>query len=424
MKAKPRSNASRSQGTGSPRLVVRKKTQAGTTQSSAPERSRPSRHGFKGAGRPRPDKEERFSGAGRAERDARPARSTRPTRGKEERFSGEGRVERDARPARAARPTRGKEERPTTRPTRPTSDRFTKARPAVAVRTKDVPYGVKRTPRFKPEPQTKNVPEEHYAIALDEEQTPEESPELIYGRQGVLAALKSERQLNRIWIVEQLRYDNRFLALLDQAKAKGTVIDVVDRERLDHTCEGANHQGVAAQVAAYHYWELEDLVTHALTSYRPVIVVAEGLEDPQNLGSLIRSCEAMGVQGLILPQRRAVGVTATVAKVSAGAIEHLPISRVVNLRQALERLKEAGFWIVGTDANADKEIYEIDLAGPTVVVIGSEHKGLSLLIQKSCDLIASIPIAGKTPSLNAAVAGAVVIYELQRQRQSQRLDLT
>ncbi len=251
-----------------------------------------------------------------------------------------------------------------------------------------------------------------------------DDPELIYGRHGVLEVLKATRPLNRVWVVETLRYDNRFLSLLDQAKSRGVPIDVVTRERLDRLAGGGNHQGIAAQVAAYQYWELTDLITKAQeTTPKPLLVIAEGLEDPQNLGSLIRSCEAMGVQGLIVPQRRAVGVTATVAKVSAGAIEHLAISRVVNLRQALEQLKEAGFWIVGTSSEANKSLQEVDLTGPVALVIGSEHKGLNLLTQTTCDLVCSIPLAGKTESLNAAVAGAVAIYEAVRQRKSQWLHL-
>ncbi len=244
-----------------------------------------------------------------------------------------------------------------------------------------------------------------------------ESPDLIYGRHTVLTVLNSDRQINKIWITPQLRQDRRFYQLLRSAKSQGTVIDEVSTQRLDSLVKGANHQGVVAQVAAYNYWELADLIAEAKkNSQSPIIIIADGIEDPQNLGAIIRTAEAMGVQGLIIPQRRAVGITSTVLKVSAGAVEHLPIVRVVNLSKALEKLKEAGFWIYGTAGESGKFLHTINFSGGVGLVIGSEGKGLSKLTRRCCDELLAIPLSGKTPSLNASVATAIAIYEVCRQQ--------
>lgn len=249
--------------------------------------------------------------------------------------------------------------------------------------------------------------------------TPEnqEADDLLYGRRVVLTAMEEERQLNRIWVVNRLRYDPRYHTLLEKAKANGTVIDEVDDLRLDQITSKANHQGIAAQMSPYDYIELADLIEKAKSKSRhPVIVIAEGITDPHNLGAIIRTAEAMGCQGVVIPQRRAAGVTSTVMKVAAGALEYLPVARVVNLNRALEELKAAGFWLYGTAAKTGKSLHTINLTGAIGLVIGSEGEGLSLLTQKSCDELVSIPLAGKTPSLNASVAAAMAIYEVYRQR--------
>lgn len=249
--------------------------------------------------------------------------------------------------------------------------------------------------------------------------TPEnqEADDLLYGRRVVLTAMEEERQLNRIWVVNRLRYDPRYHTLLEKAKANGTVIDEVDDLRLDQITNKANHQGIAAQMSPYEYIELADLIEKAKgRSRHPVIVIAEGITDPHNLGAIIRTAEAMGCQGVVIPQRRAAGVTSTVMKVAAGALEYLPVARVVNLNRALEELKAAGFWLYGTAAKTGKSLHTIKLTGAIGLVIGSEGEGLSLLTQKSCDELVSIPLAGKTPSLNASVAAAMALYEVYRQR--------
>lgn len=246
-------------------------------------------------------------------------------------------------------------------------------------------------------------------------QSPEDS-DLIYGRHPVLTALESERGLNRIWITTRLRYDHRFHHLLLQAKENGTVIDEVEPRRLDQITDQANHQGIAAQVAPHAYIELPDLIAQAKSVTDPVIVVAEGITDPHNLGAIIRTAEAIGAQGLVIPQRRASGITSTVVKVAAGALENFSVARVVNLSRALEELKEAGFWIYGTASTASEALHTVQFTGPIVLVIGSEGEGLSMLTQRSCDVLVSIPLLGKTPSLNASVAAGMALYEIYRQR--------
>lgn len=243
-----------------------------------------------------------------------------------------------------------------------------------------------------------------------------EDSDLIYGRHPVLSALESQRGLNRIWITARLRYDPRFHHLLLQAKENGAVIDEVEPKRLDQITDGANHQGIAAQISPYSYIELHELIAQSKTVNDPVIVVAEGITDPHNLGAIIRTAEAIGAQGLVIPQRRAAGITSTVVKVAAGALENFPVARVINLGRALEELKEAGFWIYGTAVTGSEPLHTVNFSGAIVLVVGSEGEGLSMLTQRSCDVLVSIPLLGKTPSLNASVASGMALYEIYRQR--------
>ncbi|MEG4083116.1 23S rRNA (guanosine(2251)-2'-O)-methyltransferase RlmB [Microcoleus sp. POL10_C6] len=244
-----------------------------------------------------------------------------------------------------------------------------------------------------------------------------DTDDMIYGRHAVQAALETNQVLNRIWVVPHLRYDPRFHSLLTEAKANGSIIDEVDDLRLDYITRKANHQGVAAQVSAYEYLDLSELIAKAKSACEdPVIVVAEGLNDPHNLGAIIRTAEALGSQGMVIPQRRAVGITSAVRKVAAGALESLPVARVVNLNRALEELKEAGFWIYGTAAGVGQSVETVKFSGPTVLVVGGEADGLSLLIQRGCDGLVSIPLRGHTPSLNVSVATGMALYEIYRQR--------
>ncbi len=259
------------------------------------------------------------------------------------------------------------------------------------------------------------------------EVTEEEATDYLYGKHSVFTAIENERQINRIWVLSKLRHHPAFFTLIAQAKANGTTIDEVDAQRLSYLANGGNHQGIVAQVAPHDYLELEELIERALAaSEQPIVVVLDGITDPQNLGSIVRSAEALGVQGVVIPQRRAVGITSTVLKVAAGALEYLPVARVVNLSRALSQLKDAGFWIYGTTADAEQPIYQVDFTDrrPIVIAIGSEGEGLSLLTQKGCDHLVSIPLTGKTPSLNAANAAAMCLYEISRQRLSNMLRLS
>ncbi|MFO5494957.1 MAG: 23S rRNA (guanosine(2251)-2'-O)-methyltransferase RlmB [Cuspidothrix sp.] len=248
------------------------------------------------------------------------------------------------------------------------------------------------------------------------ETTSTEDNDLIYGRHPVLTVLEGERHINRLWITTRLRYDPRFHHLILQAKDNGAVIDEVEPRRLDQITGGANHQGVAAQIAPYDYIELEDLISKAKSVTDPVIVVADGITDPHNLGAIIRTAEAIGAHGLVIPQRRAAGITSTVVKVAAGALETFPVSRVVNLGRALEQLKEEGFWIYGTAVTGSEPLQTVKFSGPVVLVVGGEGEGLSMLTQRSCDVLVSIPLHGKTPSLNASVATGMALYEIYRQK--------
>ncbi len=252
----------------------------------------------------------------------------------------------------------------------------------------------------------------------------EEDSDLLYGRHTVLTALENQRSLNRLWITSRLRYDPRFLSLIAQAKDSGTVVDEVDPKRLDQITNRANHQGVAAQVAPYSYSELGELIAKAKSSSeQPVIIVADSINDPHNLGAIIRTAEAIGAQGLVIPQRRAVGVTSTVMKVAAGALETFGVARVVNLSRALEELKAEGFWIYGTAASGSELLHTVKFSGAIALVVGSEGEGLSLLTQRCCDVLVSIPLAGSTPSLNASVATGMALYEIYRQRWGTKLHL-
>lgn len=250
----------------------------------------------------------------------------------------------------------------------------------------------------------------------------EDSDDTIYGRRTILAALESGRTLNRIWVLSHLRYDSRFHSLLDQAKRKGTVIDEVDSRRLDFLTHHANHQGIAAQAASHEYLELADLILQAkAATSTPVLVALDSMTDPHNLGAIIRTAEALGAQGIVIPQRRAVGITSAVAKVAAGALEAIPVARVVNLNQALKQLKEDGFWIYGLSSEAKEPIHQLKLIDAIVLVVGAEGEGLSLLTQRHCDVLTSIPLQGKTASLNASVASGMALYEAFRQRWLQRV---
>ncbi|PSN11930.1 23S rRNA (guanosine(2251)-2'-O)-methyltransferase RlmB [filamentous cyanobacterium CCT1] len=259
----------------------------------------------------------------------------------------------------------------------------------------------------------------------DEGDDRQDEIDLIYGRHAVEAALQAQRPLNRVWVNDRIRYDPRFLSLIDEAKASGAVIDEVDTKRLNQITGGANHQGIAAQAAAHTYHDLDEMIETALGAAKvPVIIAADSITDPHNLGAIIRTAEALGAQGMVIPQRRAAGVTATVAKVAAGALEHLPVARVVNLKRALDTLKEKGFWIYGLSSEASQPVHRTTFDRPTVIVVGAEGSGLSLTVQQSCDSLVSIPLRGTVPSLNASVATGMALYEIYRHQWVAQLQIS
>jgi 23S rRNA (guanosine2251-2'-O)-methyltransferase len=231
----------------------------------------------------------------------------------------------------------------------------------------------------------------------------------------VLEALRAGRPITRLLVAKGGR-SGTLLALVAAAREKGIPVQQVERERLEWLA-GPGHQGVVAYAAAKEYAELDDLLRRAAESGEPpLVVVADSLEDPHNLGSILRTADATGVHGVVIPKHRNVGLTATVAKTSAGAVEYVPVARVTNLVQALAELKAAGLWVVGADQDEGLEYTAVRLDGPLAVVVGGEGKGLSRLVRERCDFLARLPMRGQVKSLNAGVAAAVLLYEVRRQR--------
>ncbi len=230
----------------------------------------------------------------------------------------------------------------------------------------------------------------------------------IWGKHSVFAALNSERPINRIWCTSEIFSSEKFYLLLKDLKSKGVLIEEVSWSRISQLTYGAVHQGVALQLASTKSLSLEKLIEISKSkSSNPIIVALDGVTDPHNLGAIIRSAEAFDCKGIIIPQRRSAGLTGTVAKVAAGALEHMPVSRVVNLNRAIDELKNRGFIIIGLTGEGQVPISQFSEKAPFVVIVGAENKGISLLVQKKCDYLLKIPLKGKTSSLNASVAAAI-----------------
>ncbi|CAH0347493.1 23S rRNA (guanosine(2251)-2'-O)-methyltransferase RlmB [Bacillus sp. CECT 9360] len=241
------------------------------------------------------------------------------------------------------------------------------------------------------------------------------SEEYIIGRNPVLEALRSEREINKILVAEGSQ-KGQMQQIIGLAKERQVLLQFVPKKKIDQMSDG-NHQGVIAQVAAYAYAELDDLF--ALAEERneaPFFLLLDEIEDPHNLGSIMRTADAAGVHGIIIPKRRAVGLTATVAKLSTGAIEYIPVVRVTNMARAIEEIKERGVWIVGTDAKGSDDYRSMDGGMSIGLVIGSEGKGMGRLIKDKCDFLIRLPMAGKVTSLNASVAAGLLMYEVYRKR--------
>lgn len=237
----------------------------------------------------------------------------------------------------------------------------------------------------------------------------------IEGRNPVLEAFRSGKPIDRVFILDGCQ-DGPIKSILREAKKGDTIISFVKKERLDQLSETGKHQGVIAYAAAYEYAQVEDILNAAKEKNEPpFIILLDNIEDPHNLGAMIRTANQAGAHGIIIPKRRAVGLTATVAKVSAGAINYTPVAKVTNLTTTIEELKEKGLWFVCADMEGEV-MYKLDLKGPIGLVIGSEGEGVSRLVKEKCDFTAKIPMVGDIDSLNASVAMGILSYEIVRQR--------
>lgn len=238
----------------------------------------------------------------------------------------------------------------------------------------------------------------------------------VEGRNAVLELLESGRDINKIYISEGEKHGsiNKIIAI---AKERKIVINEIERNKLNQIAQTENNQGVIALVPPFDYCDVEDILEEAKKrNEKPFVLILDGIEDPHNLGSIIRTAETAGVHGVIIPKRRAATVNSTVAKVSAGAVEHMKIARVNNLNETINYLKENDIWICGTDMNTDKYYYDENYIGGIGIVIGSEGFGMSRLVKENCDFLVKIPMKGKITSLNASVSAGIIMYEVVKQR--------
>ena len=238
----------------------------------------------------------------------------------------------------------------------------------------------------------------------------------IEGRNSVIELLESGRDINKIFVQDGEKHGsiNKIIAMASQRKI---LINTISKEKMKQMAQTENYQGVIAIVPPFDYVDIEDILSEAKARQEdPFIVLLDGIEDPHNLGSIIRTAETAGVHGIVIPKRRAASVNATVNKVSAGAVEHLKIARVNNMVETMKYLKEQGLWICGTDMDTKTYYYSQDLTGPLAIVIGSEGFGMSRLVKENCDFLVKIPMRGKITSLNASVSAGIVMYEAVEQR--------
>lgn len=243
-----------------------------------------------------------------------------------------------------------------------------------------------------------------------------EYDDIVEGRNAVLELLNSDRDINKIFVQSGERHGsiNKIIAV---AKENKVVVTEVEKSKLDFMSKTKNHQGVIAVVPPFNYCEVEDILDFAKSKNEDAfILILDGIEDPHNLGSIIRTAETAGVHGIIIPKRRTVTVNSTVAKVSAGAVEHMKIARVNNITETIRKLKENGLWIIGTDGEARTLYYNQDLKGDIAIIIGSEGFGMSRLVKENTDMLVKIPMKGKITSLNASVSAGIIIYEAVKQR--------
>ena len=238
----------------------------------------------------------------------------------------------------------------------------------------------------------------------------------VEGRNSVLELLESKKDINKIFVTKGEKHGsiNKIIAI---AKERRIIIVEKDRRQMEQIAQTNNYQGVIAIVPPFEYCEIEDILEEAQNRNEdPFVLILDGIEDPHNLGSIIRTAETAGVHGIIIPKRRAASVNATVNKTSAGAVEHMKIARVTNISDSIQKLKDAGVWICGTDINTQTYYYNQDLTGPLGIVIGNEGNGMSEKVRKNCDFLVKIPMKGKVTSLNASVSTGIVVYEAVKQR--------
>lgn len=238
---------------------------------------------------------------------------------------------------------------------------------------------------------------------------------VIEGRNAVLEAFRSGKPIDKLFVLDGCQ-DGPVRSIVREARKHDTIIQFVEKERLAQLSETGKHQGVIAYAAAYEYAEVEDILANAREKGEdPFIILLDNIEDPHNLGAIIRTANLAGAHGVIIPKRRAVGLTATVARTSAGALNYTPVAKVTNLAKTMEELKEQGLWFVCADMGGES-MYKLNLKGPIGLVIGNEGDGVSRLVKETCDFVASIPMKGDIDSLNASVATGVLAYEIVRQR--------
>lgn len=237
----------------------------------------------------------------------------------------------------------------------------------------------------------------------------------IEGRNAVLEAFRSGKTIDKLFVLAGAE-DGTIRTIVREAKKNDAIVDFVKKERLDQISKTGKHQGVIAYAAAYEYSNMEDIFAKAEEKGEaPFIVILDNIEDPHNLGAIIRTANLAGAHGVVIPKRRAVGLTATVAKTSAGALNYTPVVKVTNIAKTIEELKEKGLWFVCADMGGT-DVYDLDLKGPMGLVVGNEGEGVSRLVREKCDFIASIPMKGDIDSLNASVAAGIIAFEISRQR--------
>ena len=286
----------------------------------------------------------------------------------------------------------------------------------------------KRNPKAAPKDKRDKALAEHRGSRLDymnknRDKSPMDTPELpedmLAGRNAVKEALKGSSRINRLMVADGSS-EGSIRELIAVAKEKGVPVQFLERSKLDSMAKGIRHQGVLAQVSPVEYVELEDILSKAREKQEdPFIILLDELEDPHNLGAILRSADAAGAHGVLIPKRRSCPLSATVAKTSAGAVEHVPVARIGNIVQTIKALKEEGLWVAGADMDG-KNYYEADLTGPLLLVVGSEGQGIGRLVKEQCDFIVRIPMLGAINSLNASVAGSVLMFEVTKQRLSKK----